>query len=65
MDYKVTLHTGDTFTMNGAKFDADAVTNALNSGEVRFINLGGAIVELSTLAAMLPITHQEGGGVNE
>ena len=59
MDYKITLKTGETFYMNGADFDAQAVTNALNSGQVKFINLSGAIIEIGTLSSMLPIFPTE------
>ena len=59
MDYKITLKTGEAFYMNGADFDAQAVTNALNSGQLKFVNLSGAIIEIGTLASMLPIFPAE------
>lgn len=65
MDYKVTLKTGEVFYMKEATFDAQAITNAINAGQLIVLNLSGAIVSVTGIDSMIPFEapdNLEGGG---
>ena len=54
MDYKLYLNNGQVITLTGAIFHAVEFTNTLNSRDVTFVSIGGAIVNKNLIGSITP-----------
>lgn len=56
MDYSVLLNNGQTINLTGVTdFNPENFTEILNTREIQFVNIGGAIVNKHIILSITPI----------
>jgi predicted nucleotidyltransferase len=54
MDYNLYLNNGQVITLTGATFNVVEFTKTLNSRDVTFVSIGGAIVNKNLIGSITP-----------
>lgn len=57
MNYQVILNNGQTITLTNAEFNAEALTQTLNSREITFVNIGNSVVNKNLIGTITPIVE--------